>query len=196
MCIEVLSRCQGENPFTGNQDEHDPEDSMAMDVSELEHTGEAAEGQPENPEVKDESVAEGEAAQEAEGEQPAAAAAAGEEEERIEDEEQQQLEEENQEEETQENHGVEEGFEIGEEEDEGYVVHDEGEEGFHGDEEGAEECQEWAVLPSCERFNVNISGPAAESVQLDQLYILLLFFFLVFVALGIRFPLQVFTKLD
>ncbi|PWA32561.1 hypothetical protein CCH79_00015104 [Gambusia affinis] len=152
---KLESYLKGENPFTGNQDEHDPEDSMAMDVSELEHTGEAAEGQPENPEVKDESVAEGEAAQEAEGEQPAAAAAAGEEEEKMEDEEQQQLEEENQEEETQENqeeetqenqeeetqenHGVEEGFEIGEEEDEGYVVHDEGEEGLHGDEEGAEE---------------------------------------------------------
>uniref|UniRef100_A0A3B3XI42 C2H2 AKAP95-type domain-containing protein n=1 Tax=Poecilia mexicana TaxID=48701 RepID=A0A3B3XI42_9TELE len=154
----ILSRCQGENPFTGNQDEHDPEDSMAMDVSELEQTGEAAEGQPENPELKDESVAEGEAAQKGEGEQPPAAAAAaaaaatgeeenrmGEEEERMEDEEQQQqqLEEENQEEETQENHGAEEGFEIGEEEeDEGYVVHDEGEEVFHGDEEGAEEYQE------------------------------------------------------
>ncbi|XP_014832222.1 PREDICTED: A-kinase anchor protein 8-like [Poecilia mexicana] len=155
---KLESYLKGENPFTGNQDEHDPEDSMAMDVSELEQTGEAAEGQPENPELKDESVAEGEAAQKGEGEQPPAAAAAaaaaatgeeenrmGEEEERMEDEEQQQqqLEEENQEEETQENHGAEEGFEIGEEEeDEGYVVHDEGEEVFHGDEEGAEEYQE------------------------------------------------------
>ncbi|KAI4785829.1 hypothetical protein KUCAC02_037527 [Chaenocephalus aceratus] len=37
---KLESYLKGENPFTGNQDDQDPEDSMAMDVSELELTGE------------------------------------------------------------------------------------------------------------------------------------------------------------
>ncbi|MEQ2229013.1 hypothetical protein ILYODFUR_014532, partial [Ilyodon furcidens] len=149
---KLESYLKGENPFTGNQDDHDPEDSMAMDVSELELTGETAECQPENTEVKEESVAEGQPAEVAEGGEPAAAAVVGEGEEKMEEEEQQQQKEEeekeqqqqeeeeeqqqqeNQEDGEQENHG-EEGFEVGEgeeeEDDEGYVVHDEGDEGIH-----------------------------------------------------------------
>lgn len=145
---KLESYLKGENPFTGNQDDHDPEDSMAMDVSELGLPEETAEGQSEKAEGKEESAAEGDtaeggAAQEtAEAEEPAAEEGDGEE--KMEGEEaQQQQEGENQEEEKQENHGgEEEGFEVGEEEeDEGYEVHYEVEE-FHDDEEGAEECQE------------------------------------------------------
>uniref|UniRef100_A0A3Q4GKT6 A kinase (PRKA) anchor protein 8-like n=1 Tax=Neolamprologus brichardi TaxID=32507 RepID=A0A3Q4GKT6_NEOBR len=150
---KLESYLKGENPFTGNQDEQDPEDSMAMDVSELEVTGEAAESQAEGEPAKDEPAPEGEISKEVvEGEAgetaeaaaaaseeaaPAAAAAAGTEEE---EEEEEKMEEE-QGNQNEENQDEEEGFEIGEEEDEGYVVHDEiGEEGLHGDlgDEGLE----------------------------------------------------------
>ncbi|XP_038126101.1 A-kinase anchor protein 8-like [Cyprinodon tularosa] len=155
---KLESYLKGENPFTGNQDEHDPEDSAAMDVSELEMMGETTENQQENPQAKDESMAEGEnvgeaaetenvegeAAQEenvegenaeaAQEEEPSAVAFA--EEGGEENMEQQEIQEGG----GQENHG-EEGFIIGEEE-EGYIVHDEGEEGFHDEQEAAEECQE------------------------------------------------------
>ncbi|XP_030586400.1 A-kinase anchor protein 8-like isoform X2 [Archocentrus centrarchus] len=147
---KLESYLKGENPFTGNQDEQDPEETMAMDVSELEGTGEAAESQAESEPVKDESapeeepskeVAEGEAAEAAEGGE-AAEAAAPPEATATEEEEEEKMEEE------QGNLDEEEGFEVGEdeeEEDEGYVVHDEiGEEGLHGDlgeEEGLEAAE-------------------------------------------------------
>ncbi|CAI5681117.1 unnamed protein product [Oreochromis niloticus] len=160
---KLESYLKGENPFTGNQDEQDPEDSMAMDVSELEVTGEAAESQVEGEPAKDEPAPEGEISKEGvEGEagetaeaaasEEAVAAAGTEEEEKMEeqqanqDEEEQQAnqdEEEQQANQDEENQDEEEGFEVGEEEeeDEGYVVHDEiGEEGLHGDlgDEGLE----------------------------------------------------------
>uniref|UniRef100_A0A3Q3K4B9 C2H2 AKAP95-type domain-containing protein n=1 Tax=Monopterus albus TaxID=43700 RepID=A0A3Q3K4B9_MONAL len=122
---KLESYLKGENPFTGNQDDQDPEDSMVMDVSEVELTSETADTQAEAAPVKDEPVAEGDVYQEAvEGE------AAGEE----------KMEEELAVEEDgkQGNQEEEEGFEVGEEE-EGYVVHDEvGEEGLQDavEEEG------------------------------------------------------------
>lgn len=145
---KLESYLKGENPFTGNQDEQDPEDSMAMDVSELEVTGEVAESQAEGEPAKDEPAPEGEISKEVvEGEagETAEAAAAASEEAPVaaagtEEEEEEKMEEE-QGNQNEENQDEEEGFEIGEEEDEGYVVHDEiGEEGLHGDlgDEGLE----------------------------------------------------------
>ncbi|XP_054865703.1 A-kinase anchor protein 8-like isoform X2 [Amphiprion ocellaris] len=120
---KLESYLKGENPFTGNQDDQDPEDSMVMDVSELELTGEAADGQTEAAPVKDEPPSEGDQDKEVvEGETAAAAATTA----AAADEEVAQAEEEKMEEELG-NQEEEEGFEVGEEdeEDEGYVVHDE-----------------------------------------------------------------------
>ncbi|XP_033480540.2 A-kinase anchor protein 8-like [Epinephelus lanceolatus] len=147
---KLESYLKGENPFTGNQDDQDQEDSMVMDVSEMELTGETADSQTEAAAVKDEQVAEGETSQEAvaEGEEAAEAAAA--EEKKMEEEPGMEGQEggEGQEGEDQENPEEEEGFEVGEEEEEeeeGYVVHDEiGEEGVQGEleeEEGLEAAE-------------------------------------------------------
>ncbi|KAM8773309.1 A-kinase anchor protein 8-like [Acanthopagrus schlegelii] len=144
---KLESYLKGENPFTGNQDDQDPEDSMVMDVSELELTSETADNQTDGAEADGntpvkEPVAEGETGQEAvEGEAAAAVAAAEEEmEEKMEEEPGMEGEEE-----EQENHEEEEGFEVGEEEEEeeGYVVRDEiNEEGLQAEldeeEEGVE----------------------------------------------------------
>lgn len=131
-----LCTSQGENPFTGNQDDQDPEDSMVMDVSEVELANETTDSQTEAAAAPCELATEGETTQElAEGEAEAGAPA---EEEKMEEELGMQGEEElgNPEE--------EEGFEVGEEEEEGYVVHDEiGEEGLQGDvKEGEAEAAE------------------------------------------------------
>ncbi|XP_074553672.1 A-kinase anchor protein 8-like [Halichoeres trimaculatus] len=130
---KLESYLKGENPFIGNQDDQDPEDSMVMDVSELELTNETTEGQTDKS-ATEEPTAEGEASQEAvEGEAVEAAK-----EEKMEEEEELVMEGE----EGQGNHEEEEGFEVGEEEEEGFVVHDEiGEEGLPG-EEGDEEQEE------------------------------------------------------
>lgn len=138
---KLESYLKGENPFTGNQDDQDPEDCMVMDVSEMELTGETADGQTEAAAVKEEPVAavkeepaaEGEKDQEAgEGEGEAAEAA-----EAVEVKMEEGLEMEGDEDHG--NQDEEEGFEVGEEE-EGYVVHDEiDEEGLQGDLEGEEE---------------------------------------------------------
>ncbi|XP_032384612.1 A-kinase anchor protein 8-like isoform X2 [Etheostoma spectabile] len=137
---KLESYLKGENPFTGNQDDHDPEDSMVMDVSEMELTNNTADNQTEAGPVKDEPVAEegtdqkavegGEAATTAAAATAAAAAAtaAAAEEEKMEEDLGMEGEEE------QGNQEDEEGFEIGDEE--GYVVHDEiGEEGLQEEEE-------------------------------------------------------------
>uniref|UniRef100_A0AAQ6ITU5 C2H2 AKAP95-type domain-containing protein n=1 Tax=Anabas testudineus TaxID=64144 RepID=A0AAQ6ITU5_ANATE len=136
---KLESYLKGENPFTGNQDDQDPDDSMVMDVSEVELTNETADSQAEAAPAQDELVAEGETGQEvAEAEATTAAAA---EEEKMEETHAMEAEEE------QGNPEEEEGFEVGEEEEEeGYVVHDEiGEEGLQGDlgegEEGAETAE-------------------------------------------------------
>ncbi|KAM4595661.1 A-kinase anchor protein 8-like isoform 2-T2 [Fundulus diaphanus] len=123
---KLESYLKGENPFTGNQDDHDPEDSMAMDVSELEMTGEAAENQPENTEAKDESAAEGGAAEGgateggADGEEGAAPAVTEEGEEKMEEQQENQEdgEQENREDGEQENRedGEQENREDGEQE--------------------------------------------------------------------------------
>uniref|UniRef100_A0A8C9WRB6 A kinase (PRKA) anchor protein 8-like n=1 Tax=Sander lucioperca TaxID=283035 RepID=A0A8C9WRB6_SANLU len=134
---KLESYLKGENPFTGNQDDQDPEDSMVMDVSEMELTNETADNQTEAAAVKDEPAAEEETGQKAaEGEAAAAAAAA--EEEKMEEDLGMEGEEE------QGNQEEDEGFEIGDEE--GYVVHDEiGEEGLQGEEEDEEEEEEEGV---------------------------------------------------
>ncbi|KAM8880342.1 A-kinase anchor protein 8-like isoform 2-T2 [Spinachia spinachia] len=129
---KLESYLKGENPFTGNHDDQDAEDSMVMDVSELELTGEAAGGQTDEPVIEDESARADEAAATTETTTTTptppptttpAAAAAVEEEKMEEGEEEQRKGEE------------EEGLEVGEE-DEGYVVHDEiGEEGLQEEEE-------------------------------------------------------------
>uniref|UniRef100_A0A3Q3F2X2 A kinase (PRKA) anchor protein 8-like n=1 Tax=Labrus bergylta TaxID=56723 RepID=A0A3Q3F2X2_9LABR len=122
---KLESYLKGENPFTGNQDEQDPEDSMVMDVSEMDLTSETADGQTE---ATEEPSADGETSQEVvDGEEEAAAV------------EEEKMEEEPviEEEEQQGNQEEEEGFEVGEEEEEeeGFVVHDEiGEEGLPGEE--------------------------------------------------------------
>nr|XP_043884488.1 A-kinase anchor protein 8-like [Solea senegalensis] len=140
---KLESYLKGENPFVGNQDDQDAEDSMLMDVSELELTSETADGQTELAQTTEEPVAQGDASPEvAEGEAEAeaaaaapptpttitATAAAAE----VEEEEEEKMEEE------QEICGEEEGFEVGEEEEEEeatYVVHDEiGEEELQCDE--------------------------------------------------------------
>ncbi|KAM4583847.1 A-kinase anchor protein 8-like [Odontesthes bonariensis] len=137
---KLESYLKGENPFIGNHDDQDPEDSMAMDVSELELPSETAEGQTEVTAAKDEAAPDGETekevAEEETVETTTATTAVVEEkmEEQQQEEEQQQQEQQQQE----ENQEEEEGFEVGEEEeeDEGYVVHDElGEEGLQGDQE-------------------------------------------------------------
>ncbi|XP_044203562.1 A-kinase anchor protein 8-like [Thunnus albacares] len=145
---KLESYLKGENPFIGNQDDQDPEDSMVMDVSELELTSETADNQTEVAAVKDEQVSEGEKDQPAvEGEEAEAAAAAtvvaaaeaAEEEEEEEEKMEEGLEMEGDEE--LENQEEEEGFEVGEdEEEEGYVVHDEiGDEGLQVEQEADEE---------------------------------------------------------
>ncbi|XP_041640798.1 A-kinase anchor protein 8-like isoform X2 [Cheilinus undulatus] len=134
---KLESYLKGENPFIGNQDEQDPEDSMVMDVSEIDLTNEAADGQTDKTAAKEDEAADGETNQEeAEGE--AAEEAAGEEEKM----EQEPVMEGEEQPENQE----EEGFEVGEEEEEGFVVHDEvGEEGLPaGEEEEGDEGVEAA----------------------------------------------------
>ncbi|XP_078131484.1 A-kinase anchor protein 8-like isoform X2 [Sander vitreus] len=130
---KLESYLKGENPFTGNQDDQDPEDSMVMDVSEMELTNETADNQTEAAAVKDEPAAEEETGQKAvEGEAAAAVVAAAAEEEKMEEDLGMEGEEE------QGNQEEDEGFEIGDEE--GYVVHDEiGEEGLQEEEEEEEE---------------------------------------------------------
>ncbi|KAL6111221.1 akap8l [Pungitius sinensis] len=134
---KLESYLKGENPFTGNHDDQDAEDSMVMDVSELELSSEAADGHTEQVEQVEQAVVEEESAR---ADEEAAAATtttertttttAGEEEKMEEGEEEQRNEEE------------EEGFEVGEE-DEGYAVHDEiGEEGTQEEEEEGVEVAE------------------------------------------------------
>lgn len=65
VCLRVSLNSQGENPFNGNQDDQDPEDSMVMDVSEGDLTNESLN------EVKQE-----EEGPQAEGAEPVAEAAA------------------------------------------------------------------------------------------------------------------------
>lgn len=145
---KLESYLKGENPFIGNQDDQDPEDSMVMDVSELELTSETADNQTEVAAVKDEQVSEGEKDQPAvEGEEVEAAAAAATvvaaAEAAEEEEEEEKMEEglEMEGDEELENQEEEEGFEVGEdEEEEGYVVHDEiGDEGLQVEQEADEE---------------------------------------------------------
>uniref|UniRef100_G3Q8P0 A kinase (PRKA) anchor protein 8-like n=2 Tax=Gasterosteus aculeatus TaxID=69293 RepID=G3Q8P0_GASAC len=50
---KLESYLKRENPFTGNHDDQDAEDSMVMDVSELELTSEAADEQAEEPLVEE-----------------------------------------------------------------------------------------------------------------------------------------------
>ncbi|XP_035493416.2 A-kinase anchor protein 8-like [Scophthalmus maximus] len=151
---KLESYLKGENPFTGNQDDVDAEDSMVMDVSELELTSETADGeteqteQTEAPPLKDDgpAAAEGDAGgqEAAEGEAAAAVVVAAEEEEKMEEEQGVVAAEEKEKEKgTQEEE--EDGFEIGDEEgeEEGYVVHDEiGEEDLQGDQEAEKEEDE------------------------------------------------------
>ncbi|XP_068607243.1 A-kinase anchor protein 8-like [Brachionichthys hirsutus] len=156
---KLESYLKGEDPFSGNQDDQDPEDSMVMDVSELELTGEAADSQAVEAPVEDEPAAEGEASQEVPEEEEEAAAAAGEEaageeaageeaageeaagEEAAEEEEEEEEEEEAAAAAAEGNQEEEQGFELGEEED-GYVVHDEiDEEGLQCEQEEEEEAE-------------------------------------------------------
>ncbi|KAK0148826.1 A-kinase anchor protein 8-like [Merluccius polli] len=121
---KLESYLKGENPFIGNQDEQDPEDSMVMEVTDsMEEMGDAGGQKNAIQSIKDEAAIEGEAAQEVvEG---------GAEEEKIADE----VEEQGGNEEAEEE---EEGFEVGDEE--GYVVEDEiGEDAVHDEEEEEEE---------------------------------------------------------
>ncbi|XP_011611158.2 A-kinase anchor protein 8-like isoform X1 [Takifugu rubripes] len=138
---KLESYLKGENPFSGNQDDQDPEDSMVIEGSEQELISEAAGGET----VEGPVQPEGEAGQEEfEGEAPAATGA---DEEKIEEEQGTQGEGEEvavEEEEQQDNQEEDEGFEIGGEE-EGYVVQDEiGEEGLHIEleDEGLEVAEE------------------------------------------------------
>uniref|UniRef100_A0A8C7X1C4 A kinase (PRKA) anchor protein 8-like n=1 Tax=Oryzias sinensis TaxID=183150 RepID=A0A8C7X1C4_9TELE len=112
---KLESYLKGENPFVGNQDEQDPEDSIANEASEV--TGEAAAGQTE---VKEEPVPEEETVkeemEEVQIEPPAAA-----------DQEQEGNMEQDGDKELE--NAEMEGFEVGEDEDEGYIVHNEFEEG-------------------------------------------------------------------
>ncbi|XP_072514018.1 A-kinase anchor protein 8-like isoform X2 [Salminus brasiliensis] len=120
---KLESYLKGENPFTGNQDDHDPEDSMVMEVSE----GDAA-----NESLKEEVKEEG-AESAAEGAEPAAEAVGNgenhENEEAQQEEEKMKMEEgeggeemQGEEEEEQQQQGEEddeaEGVEVGEEEQE------------------------------------------------------------------------------
>ncbi|XP_068178377.1 A-kinase anchor protein 8-like [Antennarius striatus] len=132
---KLESYLKGENPFSGNQDDHDPEDSMAMDVSELEMTGEAAGSRADEAPVKDEPAAEGETSREAAGEEAAAV-----DEDKMEEELGVEGEMAAEEEEEERNQEEELGFELGEEEDIGYVVHDEiDDEGLPCEQEEEEE---------------------------------------------------------
>ncbi|XP_059189194.1 A-kinase anchor protein 8-like [Centropristis striata] len=157
---KLESYLKGENPFIGNQDDQDPEDSMVMDVSEMELTSEKADDQTEATPVKGVPVSDWETSQEvAEGEAAAAAETKAEAEEEVKMEEEQGMEGEeeqgnpeeeeqrNQEEEEQRNQEEEEGFEVEEEEEEeGYVVHDEiNDEGLQVDRDGDEEEEEEGV---------------------------------------------------
>ncbi|KAM3864609.1 A-kinase anchor protein 8-like [Diretmus argenteus] len=118
---KLESYLKGENPFTGCQDDQDPEDSMVLDVSEMELTNDnLTEAEP----VKDEPAPEGETGQEA-------VEVEGAEEEKMEEEQGMEGEEEQEPEEE------EEGFEIGDEE--GYVVDEVGEEGIPGELEEEED---------------------------------------------------------
>ncbi|XP_029008970.1 A-kinase anchor protein 8-like isoform X3 [Betta splendens] len=131
---KLESYLKGENPFTGNPDDQDPEDSVVMDVSEMELTSGTADSQAEAAPVEDELVAEGETSQEAaESEEPA-----------VKEEKVEVLKME--EEEAQENPEDDEGFEVGEEEEE-YVVHDEvDEEGIQRDLEEGDKGTETAEV--------------------------------------------------
>ncbi|XP_041838891.1 A-kinase anchor protein 8-like isoform X2 [Melanotaenia boesemani] len=122
---KLESYLKGENPFVGNQEDQDAEDSMAMDVSELELAAVKADTQTETAAVQEDPVPEGENGNEVvEGEETTTAAPEV---------------EEKMEEELLGNQEEEEGFEVGEEEDEGYVVHDElGEEATQGEQEEEE----------------------------------------------------------
>lgn len=157
MGLNMFFHCQGENPFSGNPDEQDPEDSMVMEVSEQELTSEAADGQTEEaPVVKNEGETEQEGA--------AGEVAAAEKDVKMEDEEQ-QIGIEGEEEKC--NEEEEEGFEVGEDE-EGYVVRDEiGEEGLQvePEDEGIEATEveeednrdEWLLAPSVWLLILDIS---------------------------------------
>lgn len=135
---------QGENPFTGNHDDQDPEDSMLMDVSEMELTNETLDGQTDSAQTQEEPASQEDVGEEAEAEAETDAAA-----EEVKMEEEQHIA------------GEEEGFEVGEEEEEegGYVIHDEvGEEELGeaedegletGDVEDEELNQEWLKHPGC-----------------------------------------------
>ncbi|XP_069023020.1 A-kinase anchor protein 8-like [Embiotoca jacksoni] len=166
---KLESYLKGENPFTGIQDDQDPEDSMVMDVSELEFTSETADNQTEVAPINEEAATEGETGNEVvEGGAAAAAAAAADDEDDDDDAaaddaaaaaadddaaadaadaeaEEEKMEEEEEEEEQQGNQDEEEGYEVGDEENEGYVMHDEiGEEGLQDDleeEEGVEAAE-------------------------------------------------------
>lgn len=122
--MHLFSHGQGENPFTGNQDDQDPEDSMVMDMAEQELAGEAADSQTDEAPIK---------AEEETGQEEVEGEAAGEEDEKMEEELLMEGDEE------QVNQEEEEGFEVGEEE-EGYVVRDEIGEGLQGEleDEGVE----------------------------------------------------------
>lgn len=150
-----ISQCwclcwQGDNPFSGNQDDQDPEDSMVMEVSEQELISEAIDGET----AEAPAQPEGEAGQEEfVGEAPEAT---GEDEEKME-EEKGTHQEEVAEEEQHELHEIQEedeGFELGGEE-EGYVVQDEiSEGGLHAEleDEGLEVAEEekndeWLLHP-------------------------------------------------
>ncbi|XP_037545728.1 A-kinase anchor protein 8-like isoform X2 [Nematolebias whitei] len=142
---KLESFLKGENPFDGKHDDQDPEGSAAMDVSEVELTGETADNQATGTQVQGEP--EGDADKGAPKEEAAApleTSAAVEKEEEADaapqaaavEEEEEKMEEEHE----QENQG-DEGFALGEEEeeDEGYVVHDEfAEDGLQGDQEANE----------------------------------------------------------
>lgn len=146
---KLESYLKGENPFSGNQDDQDPEDSMVMDVSELEMTSETADGQTDTATVKDEAAAEGDAGQEVvEGDGVVATEAAATDEAAAEEEEKMEEEQGMEGEEEQGDLEEEEGFEVGEEEEEeGYVVRDEiNEEGLQGELEEEEEGVEAAEV--------------------------------------------------
>ncbi|XP_029284144.1 A-kinase anchor protein 8-like [Cottoperca gobio] len=143
---KLESYLKGENPFTGNLDDQDPEDSMVMDVSELELTGDGADSQTDEGPPQEEPAAEGETSQEvAEDEEEEddateeeAATEAAVEKEEAAAEEEEKMEAEGQDgKEEQGNQEEEEGLEVEEEEEEGYVVHDEigDDEGLLGEEE-------------------------------------------------------------
>lgn len=125
---KLESYLKGENPFVGNQDEQDPDDSMVMETSVMELSGEGADSQAEGAPVKTELSSEA-----VEG-----AATAEEEEEKMEEE----LEMEEEKKPEQHHEEEEEGFELGEEEEDSYVIHDEIGEGLELDGAHAAEEQD------------------------------------------------------